>query len=78
MTGGKDLLADGSDNDFAVWNAVGNLIPTYDEVRKGGAALLMGDQFPYHEELVEPNPICLLYTSPSPRDGLLSRMPSSA
>ena len=26
----------------------------------------------------EMNPICLLYTSPSPRDGLLSRMPSSA
>ena len=24
------------------------------------------------------NAICLLYTSPSPRDGLLSRMPSSA
>ena len=24
------------------------------------------------------NTICLLYTSPSPRDGLLSRMPSSA
>ena len=24
------------------------------------------------------NSICLLYTSPSPRDGLLSRMPSSA
>ena len=24
------------------------------------------------------NPVCLLYTSPSPRDGLLSRMPSSA
>ena len=23
-------------------------------------------------------PFCLLYTSPSPRDGLLSRMPSSA
>ena len=28
------------------------------------------------EELEEIN--CLLYTSPSPRDGLLSRMPSSA
>ena len=29
--------------------------------------------------LDRPNPInCLLYTSPSPRDGLLSRMPSSA
>ena len=25
-----------------------------------------------------PSPTCLLYTSPSPRDGLLSRMPSSA
>ena len=25
-----------------------------------------------------PSPPCLLYTSPSPRDGLLSRMPSSA
>ena len=24
------------------------------------------------------SPLCLLYTSPSPRDGLLSRMPSSA
>ena len=24
------------------------------------------------------NDACLLYTSPSPRDGLLSRMPSSA
>ena len=29
----------------------------------------------YDKEL---NKICLLYTSPSPRDGLLSRMPSSA
>ena len=27
---------------------------------------------------VERLQICLLYTSPSPRDGLLSRMPSSA
>ena len=27
---------------------------------------------------VAPYYICLLYTSPSPRDGLLSRMPSSA
>ena len=27
---------------------------------------------------ISQNPNCLLYTSPSPRDGLLSRMPSSA
>ena len=30
------------------------------------------------EREVEEAKICLLYTSPSPRDGLLSRMPSSA
>ena len=29
-------------------------------------------------KLAGPPVICLLYTSPSPRDGLLSRMPSSA
>ena len=32
----------------------------------------------YDPILVETSHICLLYTSPSPRDGLLSRMPSSA
>ena len=30
------------------------------------------------EGLITPDKTCLLYTSPSPRDGLLSRMPSSA
>ena len=30
------------------------------------------------EDATEPFEGCLLYTSPSPRDGLLSRMPSSA
>ena len=44
-------------------NAIGD-IPTRD-----GAAC---------EVLVAFNYCCLLYTSPSPRDGLLSRMPSSA
>ena len=29
-------------------------------------------------EETKQNTFCLLYTSPSPRDGLLSRMPSSA
>ena len=28
--------------------------------------------------VIDPSGACLLYTSPSPRDGLLSRMPSSA
>ena len=38
-------------------------------------------RFSAHDELVGVVgvlPTCLLYTSPSPRDGLLSRMPSSA
>ena len=37
--------------------------------RVAAYALLMDDRYPS---------TCLLYTSPSPRDGLLSRMPSSA
>ena len=36
---------------------------------------LQEDEWPYLKEGIES---CLLYTSPSPRDGLLSRMPSSA
>ena len=32
----------------------------------------------YAVEVEEVTNVCLLYTSPSPRDGLLSRMPSSA
>ena len=31
-----------------------------------------------NEVVIAKHNICLLYTSPSPRDGLLSRMPSSA
>ena len=32
----------------------------------------------YNPDMVDLSKRCLLYTSPSPRDGLLSRMPSSA
>ena len=42
--------------------------------------ILIADQ--YNNRVVEvdreSHRVCLLYTSPSPRDGLLSRMPSSA
>ena len=37
-----------------------------------------GDQFAVYKHKTAFNKSCLLYTSPSPRDGLLSRMPSSA
>ena len=49
-----------------------------------GAALrriigFSGNRFTLEESLaVDGEEVCLLYTSPSPRDGLLSRMPSSA
>ena len=48
-----------------------NLLEQVDD----GAVLLDGDEVSAVGR--DPNP-CLLYTSPSPRDGLLSRMPSSA
>ena len=37
----------------------------------------IGSKTLIHRHNLEVSP-CLLYTSPSPRDGLLSRMPSSA
>ena len=51
----------------------GSALPDYDD---GGASVL-------HRRVVRAvvprhSHACLLYTSPSPRDGLLSRMPSSA
>ena len=43
----------------------------------GGGVIGMSTAFHLAEKGV-PEITCLLYTSPSPRDGLLSRMPSSA
>ena len=47
----------------------------------GRAASRLGDDVVAVREMFNcggGNGLCLLYTSPSPRDGLLSRMPSSA
>ena len=62
------------DNDHEV------IAHTSGKMRKNRIRVLAGDRV-----TVEMTPydltkgrICLLYTSPSPRDGLLSRMPSSA
>ena len=43
--------------------------------RDAGSAPTLGDRVAY---VMVKGASCLLYTSPSPRDGLLSRMPSSA
>ena len=45
-------------------------IPGFADIIKGGSGTVLGITYLYG--------VCLLYTSPSPRDGLLSRMPSSA
>ena len=40
--------------------------------------MAMKQQNPQGFQIMYDSEVCLLYTSPSPRDGLLSRMPSSA
>ena len=48
-------------------------------IDKTSADLLKGSEVDFVKELIgEQFKICLLYTSPSPRDATLSRMPSSA
>ena len=44
----------------------------------GKTRRLLNEVHKYVENGTRHDQICLLYTSPSPRDGLLSRMPSSA
>ena len=64
-----DAVAPG---DFTIHNALTQLAG-----RDPWAELMPAPQ-PLPADLVEQGRACLLYTSPSPRDGLLSRMPSSA
>ena len=60
--------------------ALAGLVPADGSVHVGGDALSL---LPLRERArrfayLPQGHLCLLYTSPSPRDGLLSRMPSSA
>ena len=58
---------------YFVWQTITNTIdPAVQEMK--GTIIRLTDQL----RLLDQDMICLLYTSPSPRDGLLSRMPSSA
>ena len=49
-----------------------------DEVIMGNVIQAGVGQAPARQAAIKAGLPCLLYTSPSPRDGLLSRMPSSA
>ena len=54
---------------------IGNLEYFFDEKKVEGKQIKIKNENFYKISNVNN---CLLYTSPSPRDGLLSRMPSSA
>ena len=74
--------------DFSIEKSIGEPVIGLDEVGRGplaGPVVSCGCYFSNYDDLESEIPItdskkhtCLLYTSPSPRDGLLSRMPSSA
>ena len=64
-----DVLVFGSNNAVYSRDAVDEI---EDYIRAGGGAIFISDAN-FGSDWA-----CLLYTSPSPRDGLLSRMPSSA
>ena len=67
----KDIsLALGKPENPSTFNTTEAIIVTYDNVPKNGDS---SKRFKFQVVIA-----CLLYTSPSPRDATLSRMPSSA
>ena len=67
----------GSESEFRVWwrfDPIDNVRGRFRLHVSGGKDLSIDNVV----ELLGMFVACLLYTSPSPRDGLLSRMPSSA
>ena len=67
----RDLISGTSSGSFGgVGGAVGQMSSTANSMRQAAGAM--------SSTAVSMTKTCLLYTSPSPRDGLLSRMPSSA
>ena len=67
--------------DFSAFHTAEEQISAYSgqttRIDRGSAMRMSATSHSVNAE-IEQNTACLLYTSPSPRDGLLSRMPSSA
>ena len=60
------------------WSAAESL-PVHEDIKKRkGSFRRYIENYQQSIRNLGRNGVCLLYTSPSPRDGLLSRMPSSA
>ena len=58
---------------------IGKLLAPFTKVTRIAYGLPMGSELEYVDEVTLARALdCLLYTSPSPRDTALSRMPSSA
>ena len=84
MDEGNDNLNDMDEDDEAFKRMFANVRgrlrtgkPVCIDMPDGDVHVCYGTQCP-HAEVTREKQICLLYTSPSPRDRSLSRMPSSA
>ena len=67
---------EGDTTNFYIYRQISDYNITTSTIARG---ISVGDDLEYADEITLGRSItCLLYTSPSPRDGLLSRMPSSA
>ena len=79
----SDMLAAGAANKVAIVELDPDIVQTLANAKPASLIGVFGDYRPARETRIGIGDsvqivICLLYTSPSPRDGLLSRMPSSA
>ena len=72
------LYINGDDAKEFLQNIITNNIENVSDYRSCFSALLTPQGKYLYDFIIIKHKSCLLYTSPSPRDGLLSRMPSSA
>ena len=70
-------------SEFASFNTPGVIDGRVEAIAIDGDTVFVGGTFtqiqdPFDGDIINQSYLCLLYTSPSPRDATLSRMPSSA
>ena len=81
---GTEIARLGGEMNSAAWCAAANkthpeiVRQVHESYLQAGVDIITTNTFATCRHVLAGAGICLLYTSPSPRDGLLSRMPSSA